>query len=201
MKLRSLVGAAALIASLFLVSLWVRSWRSSNEELLRARSLWETKDYVEAYRAYRSAIGWDAPFLGTSKVAYTEAMSRLESVPEEQRLTALWHIRAGLFSSRSLAWNIGLHAYPAFLEEVEAKIEKLSNPESKPQIQELYKPKADRRFQLLSNLFFWGWLLSVFGLIKFGFRADGAFVGTQAWRYVGAVLSFYFLWLCALLRA
>ena len=192
---------AVAVLLVFTLALWLRAWSSARHSLSQARALYERKEFAEAFREYRSAIGWDAPFLATSKQAYLESLARVSDIPAELQLDALWHLRAGLFSSRSLAWDLGFHPFPLYLAELDARIAKLSNPEAKLQLQELYKPKADRRFQLLANLSFWGWLLSVATFIFLGCKADGSLNRTVAWRSAGAGVSFYVLWLCMLLRA
>ena len=88
------------------------------------------------------------------------------------------------------------------LQAVEAELQSLLAPErAKGYLEEPGRREVDYRYQIMAQLMFWLWVLSVIGMIAWAFDADGR---VHKGRLAPALIMiglFYSGWLLALSRA
>lgn len=197
-KSKLLLGA--FITLLFLVIPWGRSRYESSSFLERARNELAQKNYEAAGAAYRQAIWWDAPFNTTAKEASVEFFKKISDYPLEKQPEALWNLRAGMYSSRSLIWDIFDHPFETLLISVDTRISLLQNPSGKALLKEFPETQVSRPWQLASGIFFISWIALTFAVIRFGFSASGS-ITKSFWKLAPYPVLLFFLWVYALSNA
>ncbi|MBX7142843.1 MAG: hypothetical protein K1X79_00155 [Oligoflexia bacterium] len=178
----------------------LRTYVEGHQHLEEARAAALNKEIGRAVDEYSLALAWSTPFDGIAQAAFSEARSLIKDQVKGQQAQAhsLWQLRRGLFTSRNILTPRA--AEDALIAEIDSELSELGFI-SPTLVAQSNQPKANFGWQLLSQLLFWCWIVSVFSIIWRAFSAAGTFNKSKGARFGVLSLILYAAWLVSLLRA
>lgn len=180
---------------LFIIPIVSRCYIESYVALSHAREALAHSHYREASGFYVIAARWRAPGNIFALQAITELKELISSEKKEDQIFALSELRRSLFSSRSFYYPDSQQSRD--IKEIDGQLKALGARVDNPVV--VVEPlKVSYSGQLLAQLGFWGWIVSLLMLVWRGFNADGR-VSVKVVAFYGVLASvFFILWLFAL---
>lgn len=179
---------------------YIRTFYEARNELLKADVFESNNELEKAFKHLRLSLAWNSPFNAYAKRAQSKFENILnKELPPKTRLLLLQEYKRGLRSSRSFI-NPRDKTKDPLISKINLEIEAI-NASPVEKIEEVYQPKENYSFQILTQLTFWLWITLVLAFIFKGFNAEGLLSWERGKKYlIGALISFG-AWLFALSMA
>jgi hypothetical protein len=169
-----------------------------NDALKNARSSRKADQFEESLRFYKTSASFAAPGNSYAEAAREELLSlaRSEQDPSKRR-EAFEALKRSLMSSRNFLapWRED----DPLMQEISIELEKAYGPQNLTLVDEQFYPKYG--WQILCQILFWGWILSLSITIWKGFRPNGEMIRTPLMRGGLCSTLFLVLWLMCLTKA
>lgn len=177
--------------------LTLRSLISANSYLSKAEKLYKSDGLEEASDSYLKAIKWSIPLFSKEEIANTFFGNIVNSDLEANtKLNLLRELRSSLKTSRSFLTN---SRTDQITHKIELEISKYDqSAKRKDYLHDGKKYIPNYLMQLLSNLFFLGWILATMIFVKDNFSQDAKFIRLKSASKLRAVICFYLGWLLTL---
>lgn len=189
--------------ALIIVPLYLRTLLGARTHLLRGEVYEVQGNYYRASEEYRKAVSWSSPFNAYASKSLqkfeTLALEKLEGHIYQRE--ALRSLRAGLLSSRSFL-RPEQEKKSESLVRVEERLAEYQAPErADGYVEVVGKPKIIFGWQILGQIFFFGWIGSALYVIFRGFNKDGEIIRTGIVRGVTSTALTFVGWLFCLSMA
>ncbi|MCB9030480.1 MAG: hypothetical protein H6619_05460 [Deltaproteobacteria bacterium] len=177
--------------------LTLRSLISANSYLSKAEKLYKSDGLEEASDSYLKAIKWSIPLFSKEEIANTFFGNIVNSDLEANtKLNLLRELRSSLKTSRSFLTNSRTDQITHKIELEFSKYDQ--SAKRKDYLHDGKKYTPNYLMQLLSNLFFLGWILATMIFVKDNFSQDAKFIRLKSASKLRTVICFYLGWLLTL---